>query len=102
MNKHLYRNLVVTRNKVLNIEAKHQLIPHVYLPVNHLFWEQITLITTHSKGKNKTNRLGKASIEEPLGMPGGEHILGIPFHVGITNSLQRNNFYQCTTEMAII
>lgn len=88
--------------KVVNIEAKYQLIPLVYLPVNHLFWEQITLITIHSKGKNKANRLGKASIEESLGMPSGEHTLEIPFQVGITNGLHRNNFYQRTTEMAVI
>lgn len=68
-------------------------MPLVYLPGNHLLWEQITLITTHSKGKNKANRLGKASMEESLGIPAGEHILEIPFHVGITNGLHRNNCY---------
>lgn len=88
--------------KVVNIEAKYQLIPLVYLPVNHLFQEQITLNTTHSKGKNKANTLGKASIEESLGMPAGEHILKIPFHKAITNGLHINNCYQWTTEMAII
>lgn len=78
--KHLYRNLVVaTNSKVVKIETKYQLIPLVYLPVNHLFWEQITQITTESKGKNKANTLGKASIEESLGMPAGEHILKFHF-----------------------
>lgn len=77
--------------KVVNIEAKYQLIPLVNLPVNHLFWEQISLITTHTEGKNKANRLGKASIEESLGTLAGEHILEIPFLVEITNGLHRNN-----------
>lgn len=31
--------------KIVNIEAEYQLIPLVYLPVNHLFQEQITLVT---------------------------------------------------------
>jgi len=43
--------------KVVNIEAEYQLIPPVYLPVNHLFQEQITLLTKKNKGKNKANRL---------------------------------------------